>query len=673
MVVLLPGSLILVLPMSLPITCNGADSASSETATNRDLLDMPLDKLMNIRVSILGAPETVSKTPAAVSVVTQDDIRRLGAMNIPEALRYVPGLDVAQVDGSQWAVSARGFNDVFANKLLVLQDGRSIYTPLFSGVFWDVQGTLMEDIDRIEVVRGPGATLWGANAVNGVINIITKSAEETQGALISGGGGNQDLGFAGGRYGGKIGDNAYYRIYGSYMNHDSSVMPDGSDAHNSWQMARGGFRSDWNVSDQNLVTFQGDVYGGWIHQVFSLFDPLNPPTYSQTDFDTMEARGGNVLGRWTHDFSESSNLKLQMYYDRTERDAAILSERRDTFDLNLQHAFGLGEYNAITLGAGYRFTGDRENDRPGVSFNPGYDALNLFSAFAQDDVKLVPDKLNLTLGSKFEHNDYTGLEIQPGARLLWTPMHRQTVWASVSRAVRTPSRAEEAIALTQSRQVVPGVYAPITILGTNSFQSEDLIAYELGYRTEPVKRLTLDLVAFYNDYNHLRSQEPMSPGTPTEFYVANKLSGHTYGLEATATWQVNDWWRLRPTYSLLKMDFHASRDRFGYADTTSVRQAEGSSPDNQFSLWSSMDLPRHIAFDTELRYVDDLSYFHIGSYFELNARIGWHITPNLELSIVGQNLLHDQHAEFGPTYITTQNGNVTEIPRSVYAKVTWHF
>ena len=652
---------------SLP--ANADDVTATNSADLSKLADMDISQLMQVKVSILGPSESVSQTPAAVSVVTQDDIKRSGAMNLPEALRLVPGMDVAQVDSSQWAVSARGFNDVFADKLLVMQDGRDLYTPLYSGVFWDVQGTMMEDIDRIEVVRGPGATLWGANAMNGVINVITKSAEDTQGLLASGGGGNQERGFADVRYGGSISSNAFYRVYGTYENHDANVLPDGSGADDSWQMARGGFRTDWNPTGNNLITFQGDGYLGWLDQVF--WTEGLPPTYAATNDEEMKVSGANVLGRWTHTISDTSDFKLQAYYDYNERNAPdVFDEALHTFDLDFKHEFELGGRNKIVWGLGYRLTIDREENNPNISFEPESETLNLYSGFAQDEIALIKDRLSLTLGSKLEHNDYTGFEFEPGARLLWTPVEHQTFWASVSRAVRTPSRAEESIVIPQP---IPGG-GIVVLTGTNNLQSEELIAYEIGYRTEPFSELSLDLTAFYNDYTRLRSEQPLpysGSGLP-QVYLANDLYGSTYGFEAAATWRAMDWWQLRPSYTLLKSDLHA-RTVDGYADEGSVAEVEGSSPENQFSIRSSMDLPHGVTFDTDLRYVDSLPYFNINSYFELDARIAWQINKNWEVSLVGQNLLHDQHAEFGPTYVKTQLGQVTDIPRSVYLKLACRF
>lgn len=656
------------------------------TATNSSLstlADMDITNLYNIKVSIVSpnAPETIPQTPAAVSVVSGKDIERSGARNYPQALRLVPGMDVGQVDSIQWAVSSRGFNDIFANKLLVMQDGRSIYTPLFSGVFWDVQGTLLADIDHIEVVRGPGATIWGANAMNGVINIITKNAADTQGLLVNGGGGAQVRGFAGARYGGSINSNAFYRAYATYQNQDSTVLSDGSDASNSWQLARAGFRTDWKPSNENWFTFQGDGYAGWENQVFDEFNPAAFPTFTTTNAELMKVSGANALGRWTHTFSDTSNFKLQMYYDYTARYAAnFFDEQRHTFDLDFKHEFALGTRNSVDWGLGYRITEDHEGDNPTISFYTDSQAINLYSAFVQDELSIIPDRLGLTVGSKFEQNDYTGFDFQPGARLLWTPTEHQTVWASVSRAVRTPSRAEESVILTQSVPVpsppFPLPYAPSTILGTNTFKNENMIAYEVGYRAQPIRNLSFDVDGYWNHYNDLRSEAPSTVG-PTTFYLANNLHGNAYGCEVAATWRVLDWWRLQPSYSYLKMLLHANSIN-GYTDAYSVGLDEGSSPENQFMIRSSMDLPHAITFDTALRFVDKLEFPQPGfaptitvpNYFELDARLAWRINKNWEVALIGQNLLHDRHTEFLPTYVRTQ---ATEIPRSVFAQVTFEY
>lgn len=637
----------------------------AQEVTNIDISELPLEQLLKMDVTILKGHRMLSATPAAISIVTSDDIRRSGAMNIPEALRQVPGMEVARLDANEWAVSMRGFNDLFANKLLVLQDGRTVYSPVFSGVFWDVQGAMMEDIDRIEVIRGPGSTVWGANAVNGVINVITKSAKDTQGMLVSVGSGNIDQAFVNARYGGQFGSNVFYRVYGTYLDHDSFAQPNGHDANNAWQMGRGGFHLDWDASPQDLVTLQGDGYAGGVHETFSIYDPTSPTLARQVP-DRMDVHGGNALARWTHTFSDASELKTQVYYDRTDRHATVFGEERDTVDLDAQYSFALGERNALISGLGYRRSSDTMDENTQATFLPVSETLNLFSAFAQDEVTIFPDKLKFTLGSKIEHNDFTGWEVEPGGRLAWTPDSRNTLWASVSRAVQTPSRVEEDVRLNEI-QPTPFGPAVLEISGNRNFQSEKLMAYETGYRVHPCSKASFDVAAFYNVYDDLRSLET-SPGFPfIPATLANNLYGDTYGFEATATMEVQPWWRLTPTYSLLKEELHA---RHRSTDATSVRQDEGQDPQQQFSLRSAMDLPHNVSLDATLRYVDELPSLRVSSYVTMDARVAWRATKNLEFALVGQDLFAPHHAEFRPTFVQTQPADV---PRSFYAKVTWHF
>jgi iron complex outermembrane recepter protein len=640
-------------------------------------VEMTPEELMNQEVtSVSKKPEKISESAAAISVLTQDDIERSGAASIPEALRLVPGLDVAQLDSQHWAVSARGFNDAFADKLLVMQDGRSLYTPLFSGVFWDVQNPMMEDIDRIEVIRGPGASLWGANAMNGVINIITKSAADTQGYLATASGGSYEQDAAAFRYGGKIAEDVYFRIDGHYSERGDTVSTNGGDNHDTWRLGQGGFRIDWDTRKQggDLLTLQGDIYGGSMDQMFGTFNPANPTAPLPLP-DNERTGGGNVLGRWSHNFGDENDLTLQMYYDRTERNTIIFTEDLDTYDINLQHHFSLGEshLNDVVWGAGFRLSIDRMGNTPTVSFNPDMQQTELFSAFVQDEITLIENRLRLTVGARMEHNDYNGFEFQPDGRLLWTPTERQTVWGAVSRAYRTPSEAEEFIALSQTLPagtLGPGSpAAPATLYGNQDFVAEELIAYQLGYRVEPIEKLSFDLTAFYNDYHHLRSEAVgPSPTQPASAFTVplnfeNQLYGDTYGFELASAWEILPGWRLQPSYSLLKT--HLSGP-----DVNSISMIEGGSPEQQFSLRSSMDLPHDISLDCTLRYVDELPALDVGSYVAVDVRVAWRLTKNWELAIVGQNLGSAHHAEFAPSFISTQRA---EIPESVYAKVTWRF
>ena len=654
----------------------GAAVAVAQEPSTSDLTDLPLEDLMNIEVtSVSRSPEPISKAAAAVTVITEEDIRRSGATTLPEALRLSPGLEVARVDAHTWAVSSRGFNDVFANKLLVMIDGRTVYTPLFSGVFWDAQDTLLEDIDRIEVVRGPGATLWGANAVNGVINIITKSAKDTQGLLISGGGGTELLGFGNIRYGAKVNDELYARVYAKYANHDDSKLPSGADANDRWDMWRGGFRLDWQPSDPNLLTFQGDVYFGTLSQTYGI--PTTTPPFVRLSAGDFELHGGNLLGRWSHTFSEESDLTLQAYVDHTTRNADIFREERDTEDVDFQHQFALGERQRVIWGGGFRRTDDEADNTVNVSLTPESRGLDLFSGFLQDEITIVPDRFSLTLGSKFEHNDFTGFEVQPSARVLWTPVERHAVWASVSRAVRTPSRAEDDVRINPP---VPGVplgseFFP-TLTGNRNFESEELIAYEIGYRLQPVERLSVDLAVFYNDYDDLRSLEPVFPAAPLSPTVAaNGLKGETYGFEIANTIDLANNWRITGGYTYLQMQMHRKAGSF---DLMSERALEGADPHHQFFIRSAVDFgERHdwgheFQFDSVFRYVETIivSGSQVPSYFTLDLRLAWRPTANLEIAIVGQNLLDDRHPEFNPTTIPTQR---TEVERSAYAKLTLRF
>ncbi len=658
-----------------------------------DFTEFDLEELMTMNIevtSVAKKPQKLFDATAAVFLITQEDIRRSGVTSIPEALRMVPGLQVARIDVNKWAITSRGFNGRFANKLLVLIDGHSIYTPLYSGVFWEMRDILLEDVDRIEVIRGPGATLWGANAVNGVINIITKQAKDSQGSLVAIGAGTEERGFGGVRYGGKLGEETHYRAYAKYFNRDNAVDASGEEMADDWKVTRAGFRIDWQASDQkqaaslffcNSLTLQGDIYDGYAGETVTTAT-LSPP-YTEIYDERLNIAGGNVLLRGKRAFSESSDATIQIYYDRTEW-GTDTSEDRDIFDFDFQHRFALGEQQEFVWGLGYRLTRDDFTSSFTISLNPDSRDDHLFSAFMQDDISLFKDRLRLTVGSKFEHNDYTGFEIQPNARLLWTLYERHSVWTSVSRAVRTPSRAEHDMWI--NRQVIPpntpGINpsllpAVVSIRGNRDFDSEELIACELGYRVLPVDRLSVDVAGFYNDYDNLRTLEPGTPfpeGSPpatylvVPFFTFNKMRGKTYGIELVANWQVLDRWRLQAAYAYLQMQLRLDKDSY---DTMSMSEnAEDESPHHQLSLRSSMDLPKDLELDLCVRYVDNLPNLDIESYITIDAHLGWKPYKKLELSIVGQNLLDSHHPEFTPEFI---DSSPTEVERSVYGKIILRF
>ncbi len=638
-----------------------------------DYGNMSIEELMNQPLTLSRTEEHYSQTPAAAYIITGDDIRHSGATSIPELLRGTPGIEVARVDQHTWAVTARGFNDSFANKLLVMIDGRTVYTPLFSGVFWDVQDTVLEDIDRIEIIRGSGSTLWGANAVNGVINIVTKSAPQTQGGLITAGGGAGEMAFTTVRYGGRINDEAHYRVFVKYFDRDDTVLrPNLNDG--DWQMLRGGFRADWTPGTggrpdafvANQFTFQGDIYTGDVDQYFPVA-LLRPVPHSVLVKDVQQMDGGNILGRFTHRFSEEADVQFQAYYDRTHRDVVVFSEQRDTVDFDFQNHFHLGRRNSAVWGVGYRLTSDSTGPFSATTLQPASRTLHLFSGFVQDELTLIENTLRLTIGSKVEHNDFTGWEVQPGARLLWTPVTNHTFWASVTRAVRTPSRAEDDVRINTA--VAPG--ATVLIFGNRQIDSEKLVAYEAGYRVQPHPTVSFDTALFYNDYEDLRTLEfvkasQVPPAYAAAQTAANRMHGETYGVEVAAHWQPTERWHFRASYTFLEIQLH----REASSNFRGNESIEGQSPEHQFSIRSGVELFHDWELDAGLRYVDSLNALGIPSYFSLDARLAWHPFKNFEAALVGQNLLDDRHPEFTPTTIRTVR---TEAERTLFGKLTWRF
>jgi iron complex outermembrane receptor protein len=616
----------------------------------------------------------------------------------------VPGMNVAKVDSHQWAISSRGFNDLFANKLLVMMDGRSVYTSVFSGTFWDAQDTLLEDVARIEVVRGPGASLWGANAVNGVVNVVTEKAANTQGLLFSGGAGNEERGFGGIRYGGKLGDHLYFRVYGKYLIRDNSALfgtgfprtlikieiPGGDggsvesgasppdETHDGWEMARGGFRIDWSPPGADFVTVQADVYNSGQDQLYQRVTPLSFSTFYERVTD--RASGGNLVARWTHMFSNTSEFIVQAYYDRSERELAALGEERDAFDIDFQHQLAVGDRQTVVWGAGYRRLSDRFRNSIEVALEPRARMMDLIGAFVQDEIALVKKKVALTLGSRVERNDFTGFEVQPSARLLWTPGPRTTAWTAISRAVRTPSRAENDFRVNypgvEKDAIAPGFPAiTIGILGNQELGPERLTAHEAGYRVQLTDRVSAEIAVFSNRYSGLRSFKSVNPDldlsqSPIAINssIENGASGETYGGEFIANLRVNERWRLRADYSHLRTSIRSSSNvNLGSLGTES---AEGTNPQHQASLRSWIDLPRGFELDGALRHVAGLPALDVPAYTELDLRIGWRVSAHLGFSLVGHNLLDRAHPEFKPGVFATQ---ATELQRSIHGRVTMRF
>src|SRR5438105_12585728 len=627
---------LLILGLAVPATAARAQQRDSLQALKR----LTLDQLMNIEVtSVSRRAERLAQTASAIQVITQEDIVRSGASSLPEALRLAANLQVSQVDARQWAISARGFNSTTANKLLVLIDGRTVYTPLFSGVFWDAQDVPLSWIDRIEVISGPGATLWGANAVNGVINVITKEAKDTPGLSLMGGGGTELEGFGTARYGGTLGPRANFRLYGKGFARDRTLLPNGLDATDDWHIGQGGFRLDWDASVSNRLTLQGDLYDG---------------RSNQPSGGDIAISGKNVMAKWAHTVSANSDIGAQMYYARTHRDIpATYSEDLDIYDLDLQQRALLARHDVV-WGVGYRLINDRVMNSPGLAFLPSHVARQWFTAFVQDEIALVAERLHLTLGTKIEHNDYTGFEIQPSGRVNWTFSSSRTLWAAISRAVRTPSRIDREL-------YAPG-QPPYFLAGGPGFRSENEVAYELGYRHQQ-GALVLAFATFYSRYHGLRSLEQVNPPNPIPIVIANGQDGESYGGEATASCRITDDWQIRAGYTELRVHIWPNP---GSTDT-SRGTSESHTPNRQLSMRSSLHLGVRWILDGGFRYLGKIENQQLPAYAELDVRLGWEPVAALELSLAGRNLLHEQHAEFGTP--TARRG----IQRSVYGMAQWHF
>jgi len=672
-------------PLASPLTekpSPGGEPAGADATKGDDfdsllkLAEQDVSKLTEVKVShaassgslnaevstVSRTPSTVGKSPAAVFVITNEMIRRSGAASIPEVLRMAPGVNVAKISANEWAVSIRGFNGQYANKLLVQIDGRSIYTPIFAGVNWPAQDVLLEDVERIEVIRGPGASVWGANAVNGIINIITKSADETQGVYVQAGGGTFERGFVNARYGGQIGDDVDYRVYGKWFERGTGVPPFG-EPFDDWRSGRGGFRLDWDPcrAGCDRFTLQGDAYSTPVG--LREFLPATAFPFSSLVETDRIYNGHNVLGRWTHVIDEERDWQLQAYYDYAEiddRNRADFIDQRHTVDLDFQDRFPIGDNHKVVWGAGYRIAMDRDiaSGFP-IAFTEPRQTVNIVSCFLQDEIQLVPDRWSATLGCKFLHHTYTNFEYQPTVRLLFTPDERQSAWASVSRAVRIPSKAEDTILVA----FPPPIPAPVfpQYRGNPNLLSEELLAWECGYRVQATEQFSWDLALFFNQYENLTGLLPPGAPEPAPFgFVIPLMLGNTqraqsYGFELASTYDATEQWQLRGAYSFLQLEFLGSGG-----------DAEGLAPTNQFYLQSSHTLSDCWELDLIGRYVDTLPAANVPAYFVADVRLAWHYGPGTELFVVGRGLFDDGHRELGGDLA----GMATGVRSEVYAGIT---
>ena len=615
-----------------------ADSASAQSV--EQLRDLSIEQLANIEISSVSkSAEPLSDAPAAIYVISHDDIINSGAMNMGDILRLAPNLEVTQTSPSAYVVTARGLNgnaadQNFSDKLLVLVDGRSIYTPLFGGVYWDMQGVPPEDIERIEVISGPGATLYGANAVNGVINIITRKSSDTQGGVLEVGGGNLAR-TASLQYGGQLAPDLTYRIHAEGSDYSSFQTPEGRDAHDGWSKPSGGFRVDWTPPG-DVVSLQGDIF------------------HAQEDPDGSVG-GRDLVATWQHQLDGGSSLQLLAYYDKESRfnDNGAGGFEIDTYDIELQHSFNLGSWNAIVWGAGDRlFSYELENTA--LKLLPPTRTLNLANVFAQDTIS-VTDRLKLTFGLKIEDEPYTGVEPMPSVRASWKATDSILLWGAISRAVRS------ATPIDRDLHEFAG---PIDYLdGSERFQPEILTSYELGTRVQASSRVSFSVSGFYNIYDDLRTiglTASNPQGLP--LFFNNQAAALVYGVEVWGNYSVADWWRLSAGFNIQHEHIHFQANG-GLAGLDFVAD----DPNHQASLRSSVNLGDGVTWDATLRYVGALHHPALADYGELDMRLGWKVTPTIEVSVAGSNLLHDRHAEF------FEDGESDEIPRSFFIDTRWRF
>lgn len=626
-----------------------------------DFTEYSLEELIDYEVtSTARSPRKLSHTASAIFVITQEDIRRSGFTTLPDLFRMVPGMQVARTDPGDFAVSVRGFLGEFANKLLVLVDGRTIYSPLFSGVFWDYRDMMLENIERIEVIRGPGASLWGSNAVNGVINIITKDAAETQGAYATMAAGNTHEWYTGLRYGGKAGENLYYRVYAKFMQFDMVDNP----RQNDPEYYRGGFRIDWKPSPADKFLFSGEMYRGretsMTMRPLILDEPQNVLVKGEGYL-----KGYNLLGRWTHQFSDGSETVLQTYFDagyhkasreafdrRAQYNSDLERDVQDIhiLDVDFQHRFVPFRRHEIVWGLGFRIHQDYKRDQNVFyELDPTKRYTHIYSGFVHDEIVVLPERLTLIAGSKFEYNSYTDFEVQPTVRLMWHPAKRYTVWAAISRAVRIPSRYEHDGSIRLAVADFPRPFKNGLALwqGDDGFDSEELIAYELGARFNPTPFFSLDATAFYNVYNDLRTIEPAGAAFEPGYLLMtnindNKMDGRTYGMEVAANVQLLGWWRLQATFTWLQINLDPDSDSRSSDPTAD----EYLSPGTQFTVRSLMDITHRLELDTSIYVTDEIPGYGIKRYANLSVRLGWTPTDYLDLSLIGHNLLDNTHNEF---------------------------
>jgi iron complex outermembrane receptor protein len=654
----------------------GFPGFSACPAQTPDFTQKSLEDLMNIEVtSVSKREQKTAEAAAAVFVITREDIHRSGALNIPDLLRMVPGLDVAQIDVGNWAISARGFNGQYSNKLLVLIDGRTVYSPIFAGVFWDSQNVPLSSIERIEVIRGPGAAVWGSNAVNGVINIITLSAKDTKGGYIAAGAGNSTVGPETVSYGGKAPKVGAYRVTAEGFHVSALPTMAGLDGQDDWRLVQGGFRVDSTLSARDSLTSEGDIYQGNAGEIAFIPLSLQPPENATVALRNRYS-GGDLLMRWKRTLSPESQTSLQVYFDRTTRSDSTYNIGQNNFDVDFQHHILLGDRQDIVWGLGYRVSSDEIDPTLRISATPQDRRTQLFSLFAQDEIAILPNRVHLSLGARLEHNDFTRFALQPSGRLVWTPDSRNSVWGAVSAADRIPARSDTDFRVNFEALPGPGnMPILVSLFGNPNQKNEQVTAFETGYRTILTSRFSLDSTVFYNRYRDLVSLEPGTISletNPAPVHLlmpetfGNSLFGETHGIEAFANWKVTSFWTLNPGYTFFSIHLH----EFGGSQDGSIPGTQGGSPDHQAQLRSSVSLPHNLQWNASAYFVNRLPAQSVPSYTRFDTGLNWAVGERVSLSLVGQNLLKNLHPESSGPDSTVQSGLMR---RTAYAKITWSF
>jgi len=644
------------------------------------LADRSLEELMNIEVtSVSKKAQRLSSTAASVFVITAEDIRRSGITVLPELLRLAPGVQVARLSSGSWAVGIRGFNDEYSNKLLVLVDGRSAYNVFYTGVFWDTLNLPVDDIERIEVIRGPGAAMWGTNAVNGVINIITKSAKSTHGGLVVAGAGSEPASAETVRYGGQIAPGADYRIGAQNTQFDPLQILGGISPSRGWVNRSGDFRGDWDISSKDTLSVSGGVY----QSVLGLVVPdatISSPNAPPAD-DRIDTIGGNVAARWQHVVSETSSIEVRFSYDHMLRDDPQSASAFNTLEYGFQQHVHTGRIHDVIYGLSFRDDSFRATPSPALRFNPLHDNRDVIALFAEDEISLIPDKLHFIVGAQASHTQNFGYAIQPTVRLLWSPTEILSSWVAVSRAVRTPSLSdtgldlyEAPVAIPSGSPLIPSLLAVEHIVGNPAERSETVLAYEAGQRMQASKTISFDLSMFYNVYQHLSS---FSNGAPVLQYssgmpyleipiiAGNQRHGESYGAELSTTWNATGRWRLTGGYDWLRVE---TRSYPGDVSSDQFRTSSAT-PHHQWEVRSNFDLTRKIQIDAALYYTAAMPQTGIPQHLRGDLHIGWRPLPKIEFSIGVQDAFEANHVE----YESTRFNQISEIPRNVYGRMAWRF